>query len=80
MLASLDQDQEALDWLETLKTLSTIVWLPWLKDHFCFQKFADEPRYQTVVKAIEDRLAAIRQRLPETLQRHGLLSDLPDQK
>jgi hypothetical protein len=63
-----------------LNTLPNIVWLPWLRDQTCFQKFAGEPRYQEVVRAIEQRLATIRERLPQTLERQGLLPGSPDQK
>jgi TolB-like protein/Tfp pilus assembly protein PilF len=79
-LAVLGEDEEALNWLESLKTLPNIVGLPLLKDHACFQKFVDEPRYQAVVSANEERLAAIRERLPQTLERQGLLPGSPDQK
>ena len=60
--------------------LGTIAWLPWLKDHTCFRKFVDEPRYESAISAIEARLAGIRERLPETLAKQGLLPTLPDQK
>ncbi len=80
LLAALGKDAEALVLLEPLKTLPNIVWLPWLKDQTCFQKYVDEPRYQAVVSAIEERLAAIRERLPQTLESQGLLPGSPDQK
>ena len=79
-LSAMGKDDEALDSIELLPELSTIVRLPWLKDHTCFQKFVDEPRYASVISAIEARLAGIRQRLPETLALQGLLPALPDQK
>jgi TolB-like protein/DNA-binding winged helix-turn-helix (wHTH) protein len=80
MLSTMGKDDEALDRIELLPDLRTIVWLPWLKDHTCFQKFVNEPRYASVISAIEARLAGIRQRLPETLALQGLLPTLPDQK
>ena len=79
-LSALGEDDEALDSIELLPELSTIVRLPWLKDSTCFQKFVDEPRYESVISAIEERLAGIRQRLPETLAMQGLLPTLPNQK
>ncbi|MGI9264457.1 MAG: winged helix-turn-helix domain-containing protein [Gammaproteobacteria bacterium] len=80
MLSALGDDDEALEQLESLPDMNTIAWLPWLMDHTCFQKFVDEPRYQAVVTAIEARLAAIRERLPQTLAKQGLLQGLSDQK
>ncbi len=80
VLAALGEDEDALVRIESLNTLPNIVWLPWLKDHTCFQKFVDEPRYQAVVSAIEERLTAIRERLPQTLKRQELLPGEPDQK
>jgi len=72
-MAVLEKDAEALKELEVLPTLAPIVWMPWLKDQACFQKFAGEPRYQAVVDAMEARLSAIRKRLPATLANQGLL-------
>jgi TolB-like protein/Tfp pilus assembly protein PilF len=80
LLSATGKDDEALDLIELLPELGTIAWLPWLKDHTCFQKFVDEPRYVSVVSAIEARQSEIRERLPETLAKQGLLPTLPDQK
>jgi tetratricopeptide (TPR) repeat protein len=77
-LAVLGKDEEALTWLENLNHLEGTIWPPWLKDQACFQKFAGEPRYQAVVTELEDRLAVIRQRLPKTLERQGLVPSQPD--
>ena len=78
LLSAIGKYDEALDLIELLPGLSTIVWLPWLKDQTCFQKFVDEPRYESVISAVEVRLAGIRQRLPETLAKQGLLPAVPD--
>jgi TolB-like protein/Flp pilus assembly protein TadD len=80
LLSATGKDDEALDLIELLPELGTIAWLPWLKDHTCFQKFVDEPRYVSVVSAIEARQSEIRERLPETLAKQGLLPTSPDQK
>jgi len=79
-LSALGKNDEALGRIELLPEVGDVVWLPWLKDHTCFQKFVDEPRYVSAISAIEARQAGIRQRLPETLARQGLLPTLPDQK
>jgi TolB-like protein/Flp pilus assembly protein TadD len=71
-LAVLGQHDEALSWLEESTQKQGAVWMPWLRDQACFQKFADEPRYQAVIKAHEDRLATIRQRLEEDLEKKNL--------
>ena len=78
--AVLGKNEEALYYLEVLPTLASIVWLPWLKDQVCFQKYAAEPRYQAVVSAIEARQLAVRERLPATLEKQGLLSGVSNQK
>lgn len=79
-LAVLDKNEAALNQLEVLPTLVTNVWLPWLKDQVCFQKYANESRYQAVVSAIEARQLAMRERLPRTLEKQGLLSGVRNQK
>jgi len=79
-LSQLNRDEESLASLETLLDATAIAWTPWIKDHTCFQKFQNEPRYRAVVSALDARLATIRERLPVTLERYGLLSELPGQK
>lgn len=79
-LSILGRDEEALVWIEKLQDLSAVAWTPWIKDHSCFQKFQNEPRYKVVVSALDARLAAIRERLPVTLEKYGLLPKLPGQK
>jgi len=80
LLSILERDEESLAAVEKLPDLSAIAWAPWIKDHTCFQKFQNEPRYRAVVSALDARLAAIRERLPLTLEANGLLSELPGQK
>jgi hypothetical protein len=71
-LAVLGQHDEALSWLEESTQKQGAVWMPWFRDQACYQKFAVEPRYQAVIKAHEDRLATIRQRLEEDLEKKNL--------
>ena len=68
----LGNKEEALAALELMPTVGTIARLPWLQDLACFEGLQDEPRYRAVVASVEERIAAIRARLPETLARHGL--------
>jgi TolB-like protein/Tfp pilus assembly protein PilF len=70
--AVLGDDAAALLMLESLPTLGTLAWLPLLRDQACFRRFGQEPRYLAVVDALEARTAALRERLPATLARHGL--------
>ena len=62
----LGDSDTALTSLEQLKTSPTIVWFPYLRDLACLQNLAGEPRYQAVVRTIEQRLAAIRADIPKT--------------
>ena len=62
---------EALAQLERLPPLQTIVWMPFLKDLACLQNLVGEARYQAVVTAMENRLAAVRAKVPETLREQG---------
>jgi TolB-like protein/tetratricopeptide (TPR) repeat protein len=65
----LGEDEKSLDVLERMVDTLGMPWYPMLRDAACFQKFADEPRYQSVVSSIEKRKQDLRQRLPETLAR-----------
>ena len=73
-----DEDEEVMTWLENINHLKGKTQLPWLRDRVCFQKFDDEPRYQAVVTALKDRVAAIRQQLPPSLEKQGLLPSQTD--
>ncbi|MBT8054785.1 MAG: hypothetical protein KJN69_12910 [Gammaproteobacteria bacterium] len=69
----LGEDEKSLDVLERMVDTLGLPWYPMLKDATCFQKFAEEPRYQSVVSSIEKRMQDLRQRLPETLARFRAL-------
>lgn len=79
-LSILGQDDDALLEIESLPRFDATAWLPWLQDHTCFQKFQSEPRYVKVVALLKARLAAIRDRLPLTLNEYGLESPITSQK
>jgi hypothetical protein len=73
-LSALNRDEEALASFEKLLGVpGSIPRTPWIKDNTCFRKFQNEPRYRDVVSALDARLAAIRERLPATLKRYGLV-------
>ena len=65
----LGEDAKSLDVLERMVDTQGLPWYPMLKDATCFQKFAEEPRYQSVVSSMDKRMQDLRQRLPETLAR-----------
>jgi hypothetical protein len=69
MHSIIDQDDEALALLERIPGTAGLPWFPVLVDEPCFSKYSAEPRYQAVVKAIEDRMRLLRDRLPDTLAR-----------
>ncbi|MGH8223639.1 MAG: tetratricopeptide repeat protein, partial [Woeseiaceae bacterium] len=71
-LSILGEDSKSLDALERLIDTPGLPWYPVLKDAACFRKYADDPRYRAVVAAIEGRMAALRERLPESLARFQL--------
>ncbi len=68
-LSILDEDEEALNELELVPDAVGIPWYPQLVDAACFRKYTSEPRYQAVVRAIEERKRALRENLPQTLER-----------
>lgn len=63
---------ESLRRLENILGSPGLPWYPVVKDFYCFEQFGEEPRYLAVVAAIEQRQAALRTRLPDTLARFGL--------
>lgn len=69
----LGEDEKSLDLLERMVDTVGLPWYPMLKDATCFQKFAEEPRYQSVVSSMEKRMQDLRQRLPETLARFRVI-------
>jgi hypothetical protein len=71
-LMVLGERNAGLDMLEAISRMTNIAHLPWLQDLACFAGLQEEPRYRAVVASVEERIAAIRARLPDTLARHGL--------
>jgi len=65
----LGEDERALDLLQRVAESPGLVWYPVLVDSLCFQKFSSEPRYTSVVDAVELRQKLLRDRLTATLQR-----------
>ena len=68
----LGEDEIALDRLEVIPDSPGLVWYPVLVDSPCFRKFGNEPRYQAVVQAVEERMKDMRDKVPLTLQQFQL--------
>jgi TolB-like protein/DNA-binding winged helix-turn-helix (wHTH) protein/Flp pilus assembly protein TadD len=68
----LGEDDDSLVSLERMVDTPGLPWYPVLKDEACFQKFADDRRYQAVIATIEDRMADLREGLPDTLTQFQL--------
>ncbi|MDH3641319.1 MAG: winged helix-turn-helix domain-containing protein [Gammaproteobacteria bacterium] len=72
VLALLGEHDRALVALERLPQNPGLPWYPLLTDSPCFEPLQDNVRYLAVVAAIDDRRRQLRDRLPETLARHGI--------
>jgi len=65
----LDDRPAALSSLERLQTALGMPWYPLLVDAPCFRELADSTVYRDTVRLVEEKKAALRERLPETLAR-----------
>jgi DNA-binding winged helix-turn-helix (wHTH) protein/TolB-like protein/cytochrome c-type biogenesis protein CcmH/NrfG len=63
------RDEEALAYIRSVVETSELVWEPVLRDAPCFAPFANHPDYLAVLEDFEQRRRALRDRLPETLER-----------
>jgi DNA-binding winged helix-turn-helix (wHTH) protein/tetratricopeptide (TPR) repeat protein/TolB-like protein len=70
--AALGRDAEAFAALERIERSIGLVWLPLLRDGQCFRRYVGDPRYESVIAQVEERLRQLRERLPATLREHGL--------
>ncbi|NND57415.1 MAG: hypothetical protein HKN57_09190 [Xanthomonadales bacterium] len=71
-LAIMGRYDDALQLLVRVKESQRLLWNPVIRDSFCFQRFADEPAYQDILADQEQRRAALRKRLPATLEKFGV--------
>ncbi|MDX1480537.1 MAG: winged helix-turn-helix domain-containing protein [Woeseiaceae bacterium] len=71
-LSTLQRDDEALAALQRIKDSPGLVWYPLLVDSLCFRRLDGDPRYESVVSAVEQRMRSLRERVPETLARFEL--------
>ena len=71
-LAVLGRHDEALGLLEQARRSPRLIPAYFLEDSLCFRKLTDETRYTAVVEHFEQRRAALRARLPQTLAQYGV--------
>jgi len=76
-LAIMEQDQKAMDILQRVNDSPRLPWLPVILDSFCFQRYANNPDYQSLTRRIEERQAAKRKQLPSTLAEFGVTLEKP---
>jgi hypothetical protein len=70
--AQLGRIDDALAALENIKKSQGLALSPLLQDGLCFRRLAGDARYQGVLDHLEARQAALRARLPATLQQYGV--------
>ena len=68
----LGKDDQAMQWLSRIKESPRLRPDPYLRDSWCFQRFADHPVYQDVIRQQDAQRAALRERLPRTLETFGV--------
>lgn len=71
-LCIMGRDDEALQWFARIKDSPRLPWDPILRDGACKARWQDNPIYRGTLQAIEDRKLELRERLPETLAKHGV--------
>lgn len=71
-LAVLGDDEGTRNSLKRAQKGLHLVWDPVLKDAPCFDRFADDPVYQAVIRHYDERRAMLRERLPATLAEFGV--------
>lgn len=71
-LAVMGRDEEALRWFSRIKDSPRLPWDAVLRDAPVFRRYADEPVYKVTLQKIEERRAALRERLPATLAGFGV--------
>ena len=71
-LSILDRDEEALDELDLVRSSPRLPWKHLVQDMICFGKFRENDRYLALLEHIDERLAAMREKLPRTLARFGV--------
>jgi TolB-like protein/Flp pilus assembly protein TadD len=65
-------DEKALEVMASIKQSPRLRSNPYLRDLWCFQRFADHPVYIDVLRDQDERRAASRARLPATLAEFGV--------
>ena len=68
----LGNDEKALHWLSRITESPRLRPDPYLRDSWCFRRFADNPEYQDVLRHQYEQRAALREQLPTTLEEFGV--------
>ena len=71
-LAVLGRDDEAIARLIRAGNSARLPWKSLIADMRCFQRYKGQPKYEAILKSVETRRAAQRQRLPTTLAEFGV--------
>ena len=71
-LAVMGQDENARALLRRLDDSPRLSWLPVVLDSFCFERFAADPDYQSLIRRIEERQREKLRQLPSTLAEFGV--------
>lgn len=71
-LSVLERHDEALEKFARIPQSHRLPWPYLARDSLCFRRYANDERYQRVLVEIDERLAAIRGRLPNTLEEFGV--------
>ncbi len=70
--AILGRHEDALRWLPGVKKSTRLRYDTVLRDSWCFKAYADNPVYLDVLRDQEQRRAALRKKLPVTLEEYGV--------
>jgi TolB-like protein/tetratricopeptide (TPR) repeat protein len=73
MAANLGRTEASLDRFALIKKSPELPWESLVRDSYCVQQFADNPVYQDVLRHLEERKAALRERLPATLAANNVV-------
>jgi TolB-like protein/Flp pilus assembly protein TadD len=71
-MAILGLDDRTRAQLERLQNATHLAWEPVLKDSPCFDRFINDPAFQTMVRHFDERREMLRTRLPDTLAEFGV--------
>ncbi len=71
-LAILQRHEKVLQLLLQVKESRRLHWGPLVHDSHCLKQYQQEPAYQDILRDLDERQAALRERLPATLAEFGV--------